>query len=277
MSKIPNITQVITPNKCSAMRCKADASHIASGAHWGHAPALGIPLCDVHGFEGDAEGASESFVSVSGTEVLERVVPAPSAGEDTARALVASTSAEADESLALVEQLRIDTQEDLAFVSELLVDVKTKLNYLLEAEAKITSPLNALLKGARDLFRPARNKLTLLEAVLKGKIAQAKAEEAANNARALALAAQAQAQGDAEVAAAAIAQVRHQSNVEGVKTRLAWGWEVESLEDVPLEYLVVNEKMLNWLCKGSEIPKPVPGIKFVQKTIVSVNGAGVNA
>lgn len=281
--KIPNITRAIDPNQCAAMRCKNAPTTYVSGAHWHLHAGVNVPLCDTHKVPLLMRDATvvQSLVDTEGESVdpqeEEKKNPVPSDAGGAARALVAATTEEANESLNLVEQLSADTQEDLEFISELLIDVKKKLNQLLEVEASITHPMKVLLDGARDLFRPAKNKLALLEAILKGKIAHAKAVEASNNARALAEVAEAHRTGDTAAAAAAISQVRHQSNVEGVATRVAWTWEIEDHEAVPREYLIVNDKMLNSLCKGSEMPQGIPGIKFVQKNIVIVRGAGAQA
>ena len=55
----------------------------------------------------------------------------------------------------------------------------------------------------------------------------------------------------------------------GVYTTTTWTWEVENLADVPREYLIVNEKMLNGIAKSTKGSIKVPGIKFVPKTGIS--------
>lgn len=288
----PNIKQTIDPKQCAAMRCKSTPTAWVSGIHWDFDVRMGVPLCDTH-FTPDLRAGEEeltrllqeektpredlgAFIETHGESTPAPAAPAPtSTFDEAARSMVTATVHEADESIVLVQGIQIESQDDLNFVNELLVDVKRKLNQVLEVEARVTKPLSALLESTRDLFRPAKQKLSLLEAMLKGRVADAKAREDANNRAALARAAEAHAAGDTQAVDAALVQVRHQSNVEGVETRIGWTWEVEDLGRIPVEYFKLDETALNKLCKGSAEPKPVPGIRFVQKNIVVVRGAGV--
>lgn len=289
----PNIKQTIDPKQCAAMRCKHAPTVWVSGIHWDFDQRMGVPLCDVH-FTADLREAEAALVELlaegNATAPVLQVGPKEDLGaliethgepeplstfDEAARSLVASTAHEADESIELVREIKVNSQEDLIFVNELLVDVKRKLNQVLEVEARVTKPLNALLASTRDLFRPAKHKLSLLEAMLKGRIADAKAREATSNRESLAKAAEAHAAGDSEGTAAALAQVRHQTNVEGVTTRDAWTWELEDIEQVPRMFMKLDESALNKLCKSATQPQPLPGIRFVHKDIVIVKGAGV--
>lgn len=272
-NKIPNITKVFDQNQCAAMRCKSAPTCFVPGDPW-QLPNASVPLCDVHKVPVLMQDVSAVLSSAPEPVQTDNKSLAI---EETAKALVAETNAEVSESIELAKALEINTQEDLDFVSELLIDVKKKLNQLVEVEQSVTRPMRDLLEGARELFRPARNKLVLLESLLKGKIADAKAREAENNRRALAELAEAHAAGDAAATEAALAQVRHQTNVEGVSTRVGWTWEVVDPSQIPREYLVVNTIMLNAMCKGSKEPEAVPGIKFVQKNIVTVRSAEARA
>jgi len=291
----PNIKQTIDPKQCAAMRCKHPPTVWVSGIHWDFDQRMGVPLCDLH-FTADlreaeavlaefsketAPGTTTVFVPKEdlGAFIETHGEPAPKPSttfDDAARSLVVATSKEADESIALVRDIKIECQEDLVFVNELLVDVKRKLNHVLEVEARVTEPHRALLESTRDLFRPAKQKLSVLEAVLKGKVAGAKAEEDASNRAALAQAAEAHKAGDADGTAAALAQVRHQTNVDsGVTTRVGWAWELVDIEQVPRVYMKLDESALNKLCKGATEPQQLPGIRFVQKDIVVVKTNGV--
>lgn len=269
-----NIKKTLDPKQCAAMRCKSTPVSFVSGDAWQLPDGARVPLCDVH--------MGRSTLVVHGTEVLSAAGalekrPAPDAAGRAAETLARELNEELSESIELAKTFEVKTQADLDFVAELLIDVKRKLNQLAEAEASVTKPIRELLEGARELFRPAKNKLTLFEAMLKGKIAHARAVEDANNRKALADVEAAHTSGNEQAVEAALAQIRHQSNVDGVSTRVGWTWQLEDISKVPLEYLEVDTLKLNALCRKAAEPDPIPGIRFVSKNIVTVRSKEAQA
>jgi site-specific DNA-methyltransferase (adenine-specific) len=264
----PNIKKkIMTPGQCAAMRCVREASGYASGAHWGQDGT--VPLCPVHlvTVEGVITSPELELESAATDGALVTMLQVPQADESTLQGLEA-LRAEAFEAGNLLASFTIATREDLEFASEMLLDVKRKINQVATAEAKVTHPLRDVLERAREIFRPAKTHLFALEGAIKAKIADAKQREAADNERALQEARLAAENGDQETLEGALAKVRHESNIAGVTTRTGWTWELIDIDAVPREYLTVDEKKINALCRGSAEPAPVPGVRFVQRDIV---------
>lgn len=68
-----------------------------------------------------------------------------------------------------------------------------------------------------------------------------------------------------EEVAPAPAPVPVGQNTAGVSFAQVWGWELEDISKVPMDYLMVDEKKLNGVVKAMKGDTKIPGIKVFQK------------
>lgn len=192
--------------------------------------------------------------------------------EQTPDAVAQEEREAASAMLAEVQGFVIQTRDDLQLAAEVLADVKGRAKRLDEREKEITKPLNAALKSARDLFRPAKNVLSEIEARIKGQIAAFQADENRRNQEAMRLAAEAHASGDARGTQEALAQVAHVKNVAGLTTYQKWDFKITNAAELPREFLMPNETLIKEHAAhtiGDAEPTKIPGVRFFPRIVVS--------
>lgn len=176
------------------------------------------------------------------------------------------------EVLATVKGFKVHTRDDLELAAEVLADVKGRAKRIEAREKEITAPLNAALKSARALFRPAREALAEIEALIKSQIGAFTADEERRNREALAAAAAAHAQGDARGTQEALGMVATTKNVSGLTTYQKWDFEIVDERALPREFLTANVTLIKEHAShatGGAEPTPIAGVRFFPRMVVA--------
>ncbi len=171
------------------------------------------------------------------------------------------------QALAMVEAMPVATEEDHAFAGEVLLMVKAQWKELEEKRTAVTGPINEALKELNSWFKPVQAPLKEAERILKEKIsAFIIARKAANEAAMLAAAQAAQA-GDGKAALVHVGAIQEAPKVAGISVKEVWDFEVVNLDEVPREYLMVDERKVReaiWYADTEKrAPLLIPGLRFV--------------
>lgn len=172
------------------------------------------------------------------------------------------------EVLGIVEEARtmiIANDDDLAFASEILRDVKSKAAELEAEKKRATDPISASLAVIRGWFKPALDACSEVETTIKNKMLEYRKDAETRRAQLLAEASESSGE-EGQAALDAIASV--QGRASGVHISKVWRVEVLDKSQVPLEYLLVDEKALVKHAQKSE-GSGVPGVRFYQEEQVS--------
>lgn len=180
---------------------------------------------------------------------------------------LAQEASKAQQALGMLHAFAIENEEDHSFAGEVLLQVKASWKELEEKRTAVTGPLNEALRTVNDWFRPVQQPLKEAERILKEKIsAFIIARKAANEAAMLAAASAAQA-GDGEAALVHVGAIQDAPRVAGISVKEVWDWEVENLDEVPREFLTVDERKVReaiWYADTEKrAPLPIPGLRFV--------------
>lgn len=195
--------------------------------------------------------------------------------EATAKAEMGPEQSSAKELFEAIRGMPIDHQGDLDLAAEALAQIKGEMKRLEARRKAVTGPINEALEEVRGWFKPAIDYYLQAESTLKKSIAEYHTRCEAQNKLALRQAAEAAAAQDRPAIGVALADIQVPEKVSGLNLRDAWDFEVVSVEQVPMQYHYINETAVRDAMRASiaaskdKTPAPIPGIKFVKKTIVS--------
>lgn len=178
------------------------------------------------------------------------------------------------QAMQLLESFEIRNEDDYAFAGELVKMAKEKWKALEERRTEVTRPLNEALRAVNGWFKPAQEPYKQAEQVLKQKISAYLLAQRAANAAAMQAAAQAAQAGDVDQAAQHVAALVEAPRVQGVSMREVWDFEVVNLDEVPREFLCLDEAKVRaaiWYADTEKTPpRPIPGLRFFLRGQVSV-------
>lgn len=193
--------------------------------------------------------------------------------EGDAKAEMVAESVTAESWLVNVRDTAIESQADHDLCAEALAHVKGEWKRLEERKKSVTDPLTKAINEVRSWFRPAQDFYAQAEVLLKANIATYHKRCAEQNQAALAAAAQAHQAGNTEAVADALASIQVPDKVAGLGLRETWDFEICDKSLVPMQYLMVDETAVKTAIRAStgvgKAPTPIPGIRFVLKTVVS--------
>lgn len=174
-----------------------------------------------------------------------------------------------DDGLNLFRVLTINTDADCQWAVDVVKDVKAQWAALDKQRKDLTAPLAQVQKGINELFRTPLLKLVESEQLLKSKIADyAVRKDRERQAVMLASTAQYQAGGTPT------AIIPEPAQMQGASVRFEWGFEVTDPDLVPRELCTPDPDKIKakiWYADTPhKEPLPIPGIRFVQKQIVTV-------
>lgn len=192
---------------------------------------------------------------------------------DNTKTELVTERASAEELLMLVRDMPIESQDDLDLAAEALSKAKGEWKRLEAKKQLVTGPLNKTLVEVRSWFKPTQDFYASVESILKKKISDYHTACARLNQLAVEQAAAAHQQGNASGISEALSTIQVPEKISGLGLRQTWDFEVVDIALVPHEYLFVNEVAVRAAMKQNAskdgVPEPIPGIKFVEKTIVS--------
>lgn len=194
--------------------------------------------------------------------------------EGNVRAELAKDTAEAVELSGLVIDLVVQSQEDLELASDVLAKVKGEYKRLEDRKKAVTGPLTTALNEVRSWFKPAQDYYARTETLLKKSISDYHIRVAEANAEAMRLAAEAAAASDTEGVLVATALIETPEKIKGLSVRETWEFEVANVDEVPRQYMYVDETLIKAHMKNSADsktgePLPISGIRFFKKAIVA--------
>lgn len=264
--KTMNIKKTRKKGVCDAMRCKEEEGlRKLDGSPWGVAE---IYVCEKHAVQ-----ALEKILKKGTTPEVQDTDIVPAKGEEVSslKEELQGIEKEAKEVAEMAKDWPIDTQGDLEELSEFLTAIKTQRNETEAQEKEYTRPVNEELKKWRAVFRSAKDALAEAEATLKGRIGLARLRQEADNKKAKEAAAAAHKAGDADGVDENMSKVKNVNETPGINTRLKWTYVVKNLDEVPREWLMLNDKLMKEHCNHSteKEPEPVPGIEFIPDVVVS--------
>lgn len=198
-----------------------------------------------------------------------------------------------------VKGLTITNNQEYLNSGEFLKQIKSVSKILDDARKDITKPLDEAKKRVMDFFRDPLDQLSAAEGILKRAIlgyqqeqekirreeeqkaisrAKAeeerkrraleeravKAEESGNTAKAELLRERAD---DVYVPTIVTAPVIEK--VKGISTKKVWKFRIKDESQIPREYLLINEPMLNKIAQATHGKIPVPGVEFYQEDVLS--------
>lgn len=171
------------------------------------------------------------------------------------------------QALVMLQAMPVTTEEEHAFAGDVLLTVKAQWKELEEKRTAVTGPINDALKELNSWFRPAQGPLKEAERILKEKISTyIIARKQANEAAMLAAAEAAQA-GDGATAMVHVGAIQEAPRVAGISVKEVWDFEVENIDEVPREFLTLDEKKVReaiWYADTQKTPpRPIPGLRFV--------------
>jgi hypothetical protein len=197
-----------------------------------------------------------------------------------AQAEMVKERADVDQIVAYVEALQVVDQKTADFAGQLVKDAKARFKQLDEREKTITKPLNEALKAARDLFRAPKDGYERIEKLLKLKVANWSAQQAAAQRQQYELAAQSYAQGNQAAASSALAQAATASAAAlpaGMSVRYVWDYKITDAQAVPRELCSPDDTKIKAAISVTPavqgaVPPTCPGLVFELRPIVTQRG-----
>lgn len=178
---------------------------------------------------------------------------------------------EANDILEAIDSIEIHTQDDLEFAAESLAEIKGKIKELEDERQSVTKPLNAVIRKINKWFKKPREILERCETKLKTRIAAAHQEEYQRQRQALEEAGKASMEQDEERAEAAMARAEKTTfqPVEGLAFRHGFDYNIVAFEQIPREYLLVDDAKIKKVIKAHDGKVTIPGIKIERTTSVA--------
>lgn len=193
---------------------------------------------------------------------MEVVVPQERLGEE---------EGEANNILKAIASIVIETQDDLEFAAESLAEIKGKINALETERKSVTQPLNAVVKRVNGWFNKPVQVLKACETHLKKKIAAAHEDVFDRQRAALAEAAEASMEQDEARADRAMARAKEIEfePVKGLALRHGFDYNIVDFEQIPREYLLVDDVKVKAVIKAHDGKISIPGIEIQRTTGVT--------
>lgn len=202
---------------------------------------------------------------------------------------------QASQMLARYDGFAVATVEDYQGAGGELKRIKSLAKIIDDKRKAMTRPLDESKKAIMDFFRGPLDALTKAEGLIKGAMLsydreqerQRREEEERQRElqrkeaeRLAKLAEKAEARGDEAKAeafqerASVVAQApvfvqKAMPVVQGVQRRKVWKYRVVDSAQVPREYMLINDQMLNSLAKSAKGTIHVPGVEFYEEEILA--------
>jgi hypothetical protein len=164
--------------------------------------------------------------------------------------------------------LEITNDEQYADANEVLKHIVKEKRSLQEKKTWVLAPIKESMKRWTSLFGAPEKVLVQSEVLLKGAIAKYKTDKIAKSRSFLQEAAQSINHKETATLVSLAQQAVPQT--DGVSTFVVWDFEVEDINQVPIEFLQVDEKAVRAVVKNMKNNTKIPGIKVFSKTSVSV-------
>jgi len=190
------------------------------------------------------------------TSEIEKAAPASIAKETASAEKVF-----AEKVLAFAQTKHVTDAVTLADAEELVKLVKANWKRIDEAKKSIASPLWNAHRNVLAYFSPPLEMLSKAEMHLKGEIARHARETAAKQIEAM----QAVSQG-ADIVIPATTELS-----KGISVRTEQRWEIVNADEVPRQFCSPDPKKIQAHLDAGGL-EAIPGIKFVDKEIVTVRG-----
>lgn len=259
-----NLVKTSVDRQCDAMRCKEPTSIICGN---------GMQFCEHH----FAKLTKEEKVEVGQEPEQEKaptveVLPAEDAQEDIqGEGLSPEDIAEAErvdaiEQRKAVAEIEIWDQESLDMFGALLKDAKARLKKLKALQSEYSKPAYEAHKKILSLFKPGIKELEKFESLVKGKITEYVNTEREKRAKAMTTPVHAMPYDGQRFELPEVPELP-----EGISEKQLWTIELEDIEQVPIRYLVLDNKAIEAeiKSKGGENVN-IPGIRIFQRSSLSV-------
>ena len=168
-------------------------------------------------------------------------------------------------------EFEIESADDYAFASEQLKEDKAELKAWETKEKSVTQDLSSALKKIRDLFRPRKKWLQKKEALWKEKMVEYDRRIHEQQRLALIEASRASKEGDRAAHQEALQRAAQAEvpSIEGVSTRYSLSFVVTNIDEVPRQFLVVDEGAVMDVIKEHNGEVEIPGIEVVRKATIA--------
>jgi hypothetical protein len=268
-----NLVKTSVDGQCDAVRCKEPTTIICGN---------GMQFCEHHFAkltkEEKAEvGQEEQEIKASTQqdtieEPFVEVLPAEDAQEDLqAEDLSPEDIAEAERVDAIaqrkaVAEIEIWDQESLDMFGALLKEAKGRLKKLKKLQSEYSKPAYDAHKKILSLFKPGIKELEKFEALVKGKITEYVEQQREERARLMTTPVHAMPYDGQRFELPEVPELP-----EGISEKQLWTIELEDIEQVPIRYLVLDNKAIEAeiKSKGGENVN-IPGIRIFQRSSLSV-------
>jgi len=197
------------------------------------------------------------------------------------------------------EAISVETNEELVSAGDFLVQIKTVRKAIADTFDGPIKAANQAHKAMLAAKRKHDSPLANAETVIKRKVGAYQAEQErirrereerlraealeAEEERRIAEAAALEAEGHTEEAEQAIAEPvaapvvvvpKSVPKVEGVSTRTTWKWRIGNIDNIPREYLKVDEIKIGQIVRAMKDQTCIPGIEVYPESSVAVRAAG---
>jgi hypothetical protein len=165
--------------------------------------------------------------------------------------------------------------EDAADWSSAAAEVRQRWQRLDDLEKTITRPMLQALEAARSVFRPAKAYWREAEGVIKARLGELRVAAEDADRRALQAAREAAKEGDADGAVVALRTRPGKVVTPGTGSRLDWDFEVVSVDLLPPEFLVPDERAIRDEVRrqvnaaSGEEPE-IPGVRFTRVAKIAI-------
>ncbi len=166
--------------------------------------------------------------------------------------------------------LHIQSDDEYQQAAAVLTQIQAQLKFIEQERVKITKPLNDSLRAINALFKGPKQEYEKAKSLFKARMADfIKRKEEAHQAS-LQAAQQASDMGDQntfymQAQAAHDASLPHVGNVH---TRDSWKFEVVNIQQVPLDFLMVDERKLRAFVNANKDSVSIPGVRVYKETQV---------
>ena len=219
--------------------------------------------------------------------------------ENQALEVCTKASAHAAEILGQIEGLVIKTQSDCLSASNILKSVKTAYKLLETRRKETVKPINDAKAKVQGLFKPDLEKYQEAEGILKKAIGvfqseqekirqieqeklrlKAAKEEEKRKATLAAQAAKAEEKGNLEKAESLtqqaeeyhqpVAIVQAPPKVNGISYKSTWKARIFDVSQLPRNYMVPNNELLQGFARSTKGKIPIPGVEFYEDKSIAV-------
>jgi len=173
--------------------------------------------------------------------------------------------------LARLNMDKIANESQLNTATAYLTTVKGKIKEFETEQKKITKPLDEAKKSVMNLFRPALDALKLAEVTVKAQITTyILAQEKIRQEKEKQL-------NDQLKANARPGDIVPEINIpqaqapQGITMKKHWTFRIKNENEIPRQYLIPNDKMIQDTAVNSQGTAQIPGIEFYQEDILAAS------